>query len=333
MSSHSVGLRGRAFITVSAVSLLAGCGTDAVDRVSAPLAPGTPPLSIVTAASFAIGPLSITGIEQHFPDGRWQFRNATLVGPVTGDITGSALVTLNLNSDQFVGSGPAWGTVSITTNTGQTWQGSLTGYFLTGLPDQPGIQLFSHVVLHAPSSQTLRAECDETTAISETLVCTVDVAAGQAFSGMNATSSISSTAANKTAINGAVTNSVPGVPATSFQSANRCHFWGWPNVTQFTGDVSGTVTFEERVNAPCNFSDNVASGPISGDNITWNGRTGSISGQWTTNCNPDASQPLGLSCDGVMNARGSGGLEGVHFKFNWGPGWFPFPYSGTASTD
>jgi hypothetical protein len=42
---------------------------------------------------------------------------------------------------------------------------------------------------------------------------------------------------------------------------------------------------------------------------------------------------IGLSCDGVMNARGSGDLEGVHFKFNWGPGWFPFAYSGTVSGD
>jgi len=333
MSSHLGRLRGRAVATVFAVSLV-GCGSDAIDRVIAPLQPGAPRFSSATATSFTIGPLNITGIEQRFPDGRWQFRDATLIGAVAGGITGSAQVTLNSNMNQFAGSGPAWGTVTIATNTGQTWQGSLTGHFLTGLPDQPGIQLFSNVVLHGPGSQTLRAECNETTAISETLVCMGDIVAGATSSQMNATTSVSrSTATNKTAINGAVTNSVPGVPTTFFQTSNRCHFWGWPNVTEFTGDVSGTVTFEERVNAPCSFSDNVASGPFSGDNITWNGRTGSISGQWTTNCNPDASQPLGLSCDGVMNARGSGGLEGVHFKFNWGPGWFPFPYSGTASTE
>jgi len=142
---------------------------------------------------------------------------------------------------------------------------------------------------------------------------------------------MSAVGASKTAIGGAITNSVPGVPARVLQTpAGRCHYWGWANATQFTGDVSGAVTFEEHVNAPCDLTDIVANGPISGE-VTWNGRTGAISGEWTTNCNPDASQPVGLSCDGVMNARGSGDLEGVHFKFIWGPGWFPFSYTGTAS--
>jgi|SRR5689334_1625072 len=141
----------------------------------------------------------------------------------------------------------------------------------------------------------------------------------------------SSVAASKTQIIGTITNSVPGVPAGVLVTpGGRCHYSGWPNATQFTGDVSGAVTFDENVNAPCNLTDLVANGPISGT-VTYNGRTGGISGEWTTNCNPDASQPFGLSCDGVMNARGSGELEGVHFKFNWGPGWFPFSYSGTAS--
>jgi len=144
---------------------------------------------------------------------------------------------------------------------------------------------------------------------------------------------LSAVAASKTQITGTITNSVPGIPARVLQTpSGRCHYYGWPNATQFTGDVSGAVTFEEHVNAPCNLTDLVANGPISGT-VTWNGRTGGISGEWTTNCNPDASQPFGLSCDGVMNARGSGDLEGVHFKFNWGPGWFPFSYSGTASSD
>jgi hypothetical protein len=143
----------------------------------------------------------------------------------------------------------------------------------------------------------------------------------------------SAVATSKEPISGTITNSVPGIPARVLVTpSGRCHFFGWPNVTQFTGDVSGSVTFDEHVNAPCDLSDVVANGPISGE-VTWNGRTGSISGEWTTNCNPDASQPIGLSCDGVMNARGSGDLEGVHFKFTWGPGWFPFPYSGTASSD
>jgi hypothetical protein len=143
----------------------------------------------------------------------------------------------------------------------------------------------------------------------------------------------SAIAAAKSPISGTITNSVPGVPASVHQTpSGRCQFRAWPNVTEFTGDVAGTVTFLEKVNAPCDISDIVASGPFSGQ-VTWNGRTGTISGEWTTNCVPDASQPFGLSCGGVMTARGSGELEGIHFKFNWGPGWFPFPYSGTASSD
>jgi hypothetical protein len=143
----------------------------------------------------------------------------------------------------------------------------------------------------------------------------------------------SAVTASKEAISGTITNSVPGIPARVLVTpSGRCHFFGWPNVTEFTGDVSGSVTFDEHINAPCDLSDVVGNGPISGQ-VTWNGRSGSISGEWTTNCNPDASQVIGLSCDGVMNARGSGDLEGVHFKFTWGPGWYPFPYSGTASSN
>lgn len=148
------------------------------------------------------------------------------------------------------------------------------------------------------------------------------------------TFSANAIASSKTSISGTITNSVPGIPGGFHQTpSGRCQYRAWPNVTQFTGDVSGTVTFLEKVNAPCDISDIVASGPVSGE-VTWNGRTGEISGQWTTNCVADASQPpLGLSCAGVMNLRGSGELDGVHFKVNWGPGWFPFPYTGTASSD
>lgn len=113
--------------------------------------------------------------------------------------------------------------------------------------------------------------------------------------------------------------------------SGRCHIFDGPEITQFTGDVSGTVTFHEQVLSPCDFSDLVASAPFGGQ-VTWNGRTGAISGEWTTNCTTDPSQPLGLSCAGKMNARGSGGLEGVQFHFTWGPGWFPFNYTGTAIT-
>jgi hypothetical protein len=136
--------------------------------------------------------------------------------------------------------------------------------------------------------------------------------------------------ASKTPISGSI-DLVAALPPgrTRVTPSGRCHLWDYPVITHFGGDVSGTVTFREQAHAPCDFSDFVASGPFEGE-VTWNGRSGVISGQWTTNCNADPSQPIGLSCDGTMNARGTGGLEGVQFHFKWGPGWYPFPYTGTA---
>jgi hypothetical protein len=113
--------------------------------------------------------------------------------------------------------------------------------------------------------------------------------------------------------------------------SGRCHFWDLPVFTMFTGDVEGgPVTYNEQIHRRCDARDNmVASAPVEGE-VTWNGRTGIVSGHFTTLCKPDASQPVGVSCDGTMNLRGSGGLEGVQFHMKWGPGWYPFPYTGTA---
>ena len=62
------------------------------------------------------------------------------------------------------------------------------------------------------------------------------------------------------------------------------------------------------------------------------GRTGLITGQWETNCKWDPA--LGnLSCGGIMNARGEGDLSGVQLHFDWGPGWWPFAYTGTAFSE
>jgi hypothetical protein len=122
-----------------------------------------------------------------------------------------------------------------------------------------------------------------------------------------------------------------GVPGgVLITPSGQCHFRDWPVTTRFTGNVTGVVTFSENNNTPCAGGHLIGSGPFDGS-VTYNGVSGGISGQWTTNCKPDEAQPAGVSCDGTMNARGSGDLEGVHFHFKWGPGWFPFPYSGTAS--
>jgi len=134
----------------------------------------------------------------------------------------------------------------------------------------------------------------------------------------------------KMQIAGTIDLAAIGTPEkTHVTPSGRCHFFEWPVRGAFNGDVTGPVTFHEDNQAPCDLSDLVGSGPIDGQ-VTWNGRTGAISGQWTTNCNPDPTQPVGLSCDGVMNARGAGDLDGVQFHFVWGPGWWPFNYSGSA---
>lgn len=110
----------------------------------------------------------------------------------------------------------------------------------------------------------------------------------------------------------------------------QCHLTDVPGYTHFDGDVVGSVIFHRRVlNRPCDGGHMTSSGPFDGE-VTWKGISGTVSGQWTTSCMADPSQPTGLSCDGTMNARGFGGLEGVQFHFKWGPGWFPFPYTGTS---
>lgn len=112
--------------------------------------------------------------------------------------------------------------------------------------------------------------------------------------------------------------------------SEMCHFFNFLEYTQVHGDLEGTLTYDASAHRTCDsdFTHLVASGPFTGE-ITFQGRTGTIKGQWTTNCKFDTA--LGsISCDGTMNARGAGGLEGVQFHFRWGPGWWPFPYTGTA---
>ena len=135
---------------------------------------------------------------------------------------------------------------------------------------------------------------------------------------------------NKVDIIGTIESTGSGAAGRSITTpSGMCHLWK-PVFTDYTGDIVGVMTFHEQQHLKCDFSRFVGSGRVEGD-VTWNGRDGIISGQWTTNCKPDALQPLGISCDGTMNVRGSGGLEGVRFHMKWGPGWYPFPYTGTAS--
>ena len=114
--------------------------------------------------------------------------------------------------------------------------------------------------------------------------------------------------------------------------AGQCFFLGVETNAQLAGDLAGPITFYENERAPCDLSHLTGNGPFVA-HVTWNGVSGTISGEWNTNCKPDTSQPIGLSCDGTMNARGSEGLDGLQFHFKWGPGWWPFTYRGTAFSD
>jgi len=155
------------------------------------------------------------------------------------------------------------------------------------------------------------------------------ITVGGAESGESA-SVMSMTATNKEPINGTIQFLAAAPPGRSvITPTGHCHFWDSPAFTHFDGDVEGMVTFNEQLHAPCDFSHIAGSGPMEGQ-VIWRGRAGTISGQWTTNCKADVAQPTGVSCDGTMNARGSGGLDGVQFHFKWGPGWYPFSYDGTA---
>lgn len=120
--------------------------------------------------------------------------------------------------------------------------------------------------------------------------------------------------------------------------SGQCHFSEYPSENAFTGDLQGTVTFDRDVfNVPCSFDAEEGplnfSGPLHGT-VTYDGRTGEIRGQGWGHCGYDPSTLIHYSCGGVTNAFGvrGGELEGVRFHYRWGPGWFPFPYSGTASS-
>ena len=125
-------------------------------------------------------------------------------------------------------------------------------------------------------------------------------------------------------------NSVGTPEYTHATPSGICHHWDWPFGFYYVGDLVGEVVFHENQNRLCDGTGHlVGRGPFSGE-VTWNQRTGTISGMWTANCKPVEGI---LSCGGTMNARGSGGLEGVHFHIEWGPSLLtelPFTYTGTV---
>jgi hypothetical protein len=133
----------------------------------------------------------------------------------------------------------------------------------------------------------------------------------------------------KTPISG--TLQIVGVdpPTRTFvTSSDRCHQWNVAEHTVYSGDLQGSVTYIGNPKFDCSLTHLVVAGTFGGQ-VTFQGRSGELAGIWETNCKLDPA--LGsLSCDGESNARGSGGLDGVQFHIKWGPGWWPFSYSGTA---
>ena len=137
--------------------------------------------------------------------------------------------------------------------------------------------------------------------------------------------SAASSAVVKQAIAGTL-SFVGGGPLAGFRMtpSGRCFFLNAQVFDHFEGDVVGPVTFYEDQRAPCDFSRLTGSGPFVAQ-VTWNGLTGTIAGQWTTNCKADASQPIGLSCDGTMNARGSDEGSTASSSTSAGPGLVSVP--------
>lgn len=108
-----------------------------------------------------------------------------------------------------------------------------------------------------------------------------------------------------------------------------CHLFDLPVVNYFDGDVEGFVTFHEKIHdMKCDGSKLVISGPFEGE-VTWSGRTGSVQGRFKIDCTGGEGGPP-TCVTKLMSGRGVGDLEGVLFRFEPEPGWFPFTYSGTV---
>jgi hypothetical protein len=124
-----------------------------------------------TLVDFTMGPFVLTALgDTKFPgtSGRLHIKDWLYLGPVSGDLgDGNAVL---VTSVRFNGSfsGPANGTLEITTPSG-VWSGGFTAELI-------GLQSFlSNVVLHGPMQQKVHATCSETTPNSEILTCSGEV--------------------------------------------------------------------------------------------------------------------------------------------------------------
>lgn len=141
---------------------------------------------------------------------------------------------------------------------------------------------------------------------------------------------VTASAGGKIPISGSFDYAGGGSPSREFTSPGGIiHFFEAPVYTSWTGDLTGDIAFIESANVLKDPNYKVAyRGPFEGQ-VTWNQRSGSVSGMWHTVCQV-ADTPAGYTCGGTFEAHGSGGLQGVQFHILWGPGLYPFTYTGFA---
>ena len=156
--------------------ILALLGALACADVTQPELQELPPIArgaaLRSVMAFDVGVLEWVQFDRMwFPDGRLH-ADGMLLGPVTGDIEGSAALSLNARLDEKAWAedekvGVANGSLSISTAAGM-WTGPVVGTFI-------GEQFFAKVLLHGPGRMTFRGDCDETSPASEILACTGEV--------------------------------------------------------------------------------------------------------------------------------------------------------------
>ncbi len=142
-----------------------------IEEDAPPLLGSVASAATTTLVDFTMGPFVLTAPgPTRFPgnSGRLHIKNYLYSGPVFGDLgDGDAVLVANVRFNASF-SGPANGTVEITTPSG-VWSGNYTGELI-------GLQSFLYnVVLHGPMQQKVHATCTETTPNSEILTCSGEV--------------------------------------------------------------------------------------------------------------------------------------------------------------
>lgn len=117
---------------------------------------------------------------------------------------------------------------------------------------------------------------------------------------------------------------VPGVPNVT--PGGVFHQEGGSATLGWFGDVAGTTTITYRHSTITPDGSRMIALARSDGQLTWDGRTGPVSGATNAICKADSVGQL--QCGGTLVLHGSGDLDGVKFHIEWGPGFFAFPYDG-----